>query len=35
MNYLKQGDGQVDGIEKALLDILKEKTKIFPEMLRL
>ena len=30
-----QGDGQVDGIEKALLDNLKKKAKNFPEILNL
>ena len=30
-----QGDGQVDGIEKALLDNLKAKAKSFPEILNL
>jgi len=30
-----QGDGQVDGIEKALLDHLKAKAKRFPEILNL
>ena len=30
-----QGDGQVDGIEKALLDNLKAKAKTFPAVLNL
>ena len=30
-----QGDGQVDGLEKALLDNLKAKAKVFPEILNL
>ena len=30
-----QGDGQVDGIEKALLENLKAKAKAFPEILNL